>query len=1153
MHHSVLVKALRDLKLQIEESITFVEAQHEDPQDDTLADLVEQCQKSFTAMSIAIHSAPNSASASNGHKITDRKAADSHLHEKTTEQVQDDFDNLDGLEFDDFFDNPEESKMHEVCTDTSLKENELSFKQDNLPDAKPMQGTDLMSKPVVQVDDDYNFSYSDFDDDDLNLADCAGRSSVENIPCFDDDEPDDIHQPTDPVYQEVLKQYFGYSSFRPMQWKIINSVLNDKRDNCVIMATGYGKSLTFQFPSVFTKRVSIIICPLISLMEDQVHGLKASNIEACFLGSAQSDMVKVKMDMFSGKYRLVYVTPEFATTAISDFKKLDLQVGIDLIAIDEAHCVSQWGHDFRESYRRLGILKQEFPKIPILAVTATATFDVQKDICSSLKLVNPNMTCTGFDRPNLFLSVDAKHGDIASDLRSVMQKVGSNKFSFDGPTIIYCPTKKVTEEVTSTLNALGVPCLSYHASLSFSARRKAHHSFLNDDIQVVVATVAFGMGIDKPDIRRVIHYGAPKDIESYYQEIGRAGRDGLPSVCTTLFSRADFNLSRHFISAITSDKFRDHKLKMLHKMEQYLSTTTCRRRILLSYFESKNLEEIGGTQNCCDNCRSRLANLQDGKVTTSFSEKSVDYRKEATDLFKAVEATGNRFGLQVPVQVLIGSERQKVQLFKSNKMFGAGKYKSTRFWTALGRALIYEGYLREKAVQGGFGSTVETTQKAKSWLSRLNSANNECHLYITPTGELLQEEELQIKKSVTVSIKPSQESASGSGMKPSTFATLKSFSAPGAQLLPPVLQPSAPPKDEKTTRLENDLYVKLLKTRNSISQETGFTPHNIASNKVLLDMAKFRPSTRVSLLKLEDFSEVKADRFGDKFLELIKSFCNEHDLKMDDFPDEPHAIGSDDSIGSIKDTLMKISETQRQSYILFAIHNHTLEEVASRRGLKVSTVVTHLCEAMKEGLHVDIRRLGVTEKIENLITKAIWAPPVSGGINSLTKIKDQLPDYVEYNHIKVVIALLVQKHGQERSKNDDVVLCGSASLNQEVVDIDIDGDQKFEFSPAVPSGELRQCLKRHRTQSPSQHSPPPVKSSQSLTTSPESNSCEPILLQKSTSDTKASCLLPSQSQSSQSFSQSSSQASTRKLPSWITESKNKPVFTKKIKSNSLFK
>ncbi|GFR90512.1 Werner syndrome ATP-dependent helicase-like protein [Elysia marginata] len=421
-------------------------------------------------------------------------------------------DDLDTLDFDEFLlDTSVSEEKRRTATKSDLK-NQVSDSPGivDLDDEDEVRIKNEMAKelgremPVNNISE--TFDDFDLDAEDLGMIEEAERSATEEPTQLFEDEPDDIHQPDDPSYQEVLKQYFGYSKFRPFQWKIINSVLNDKRDNCVIMATGYGKSLTFQFPSIYTKRVSVIISPLISLMQDQVHNLKASNIEACFLGSAQDNMGQVKDAMFRGKYRIVYVTPEYASTAIDQFKKLDQNIGIDLIAIDEAHCVSQWGHDFRASYRQLGILKKTFPKVPVLAVTATATVEVRNDICRSLQLINPNMTCTGFDRPNLFLSVSPKSGDIANDLRAEMKRVG-NKFSFDGPTIIYCPTKKATEDVIGALNGLNVACLPYHASLSLSARKKAHHSFLNDQIQVVVATVAFGMGIDKPDVRKVIHYG----------------------------------------------------------------------------------------------------------------------------------------------------------------------------------------------------------------------------------------------------------------------------------------------------------------------------------------------------------------------------------------------------------------------------------------------------------------------------------------------------------------------------------------------------------------------------------------------------------------------------------------------------------------------
>ncbi|RUS74144.1 hypothetical protein EGW08_018099 [Elysia chlorotica] len=1007
---------------------------------------------------------------------------------------------------------------------------------------------------------------SDFDDDDIGMIEEAEKSALEETMPLVEDEPDNIHQPEDPRYQEVLKQYFGYSKFRPFQWKIINSILNDKRDNCVIMATGYGKSLTFQFASVYTKRVSVIISPLISLMQDQVHNLKASNIEACFLGSAQDNMRDVKDAMFQGKYRLVYVTPEYASTALDDFKKLDYKIGLDLIAIDEAHCVSQWGHDFRASYRQLGVLKSTFPKVPVLAVTATATVEVRNDICRSLKLINPNMTCTGFDRPNLFLSVSPKSGDIANDLKMEMKKNG-NKFSFDGPTIIYCPTKKATEEVVGALNGMSIACLPYHASLSLSARKKAHNSFLNDQIQVVVATVAFGMGIDKPDVRKVIHYGAPKDIESYYQEIGRAGRDGMPSECTAIFSKSDFNTSRHFISEIKSEKFREHKLKMLAKMGQYLSTTSCRRRILLSYFESGNLAEIGGTENCCDCCRLNLTKLKHGLPTLGSEDGPLDYTREAVDLFKAIQYTGSRFGLGIPCQVLMGSYSKKIQQFQASKVFGSGKYRSLKFWTALGRSLVYEGYLREKTLQSGYGCTVEMTPKAESWYNKVKQGKSgDCPLLLTPSGDLLHEEQSRKAKAVSVTIKPPQklpqreflsQFAAPSTATSETPTTTTSSAAPQPT-------PKATVVDERTAKLQTELYGKLVKARNDLAQETGFTPHNIASNRVLLDMARFRPSNKSSLLKIEDFSEVKVDRFGDVFAKLIDSFCEQHSLKANDFP----ALNSDvlgDSNDALKADLMKLTETQRQSYIMFALHGKPVEEVASQRGIKTATVVTHLSEALKEGLDVDIRKLGVTLQMEKLITDAVWAPPVHGVISSLTKIKDQLPTYIEYNHIKLVVGYLTAKHGLEVNRNGDLKLTSPPSKSSSETDTPVIEVDVLQDSDMLTKGQDIPQTSRKRSYSlyaSDDTSPPALRKSltdprgkhQSGLTGASPSQAAPASYAPSQSPSQSTSF-PSENiySNSQSQSQSQTQSSARKLPAWMSSKGSKTVFKKKMKSNSLFK
>ncbi|KAK7463978.1 hypothetical protein BaRGS_00038018, partial [Batillaria attramentaria] len=978
------------------------------------------------------------------------------------------------------------------------------------------------------------------------------------------------NQPSDPNYTKVLKKYFGYSKFRPLQWKIINSVLNDKKDNCVVMATGYGKSLCYQFPSVYTQRLTVVISPLISLMEDQVLGLKAANIPACLLGSAQEDNSLTRSNLLRGEYRLLYITPEFASSASSLLSQLHQKIGIDLIAIDEAHCVSQWGHDFRAAYRSLGCLKEEFSTVPVMALTATATVEVRRDICRSLKLHSPIISCTGFDRPNLFLSVSNKT-TAAVDLKGLLHQTRNGLHC---PTIVYCPTKKTTMEVANTLAVLGFSCLPYHAGLSLNTRKQAHKKFVNDQVQIVVATVAFGMGIDKPDVRKVIHYGAPKDIESYYQEVGRAGRDGLPSDCHAFYSDSDFAVSRHFINEIKSEKFREHKTLMMNKMMQYLASASCRRRILLSHFEGQERLDVGGTENCCDNCRkkiesSRRQNYYSNKNwqtadTMVPQDQLVDLSREALDLFSAIKLTEGRFGLMVPIQFLCGAHSQKLQRMHKlvrHQNFGSGKYRPQKFWKALGQCLKFEGYLKEQAVDRGFGATVHLSKKAEQWLKKAESSRS---LKLVPTQDLLSELR-------AAAVKQAIQSGNGPRLRPDNItprkpvpATLTAPSPAASTTSPPT--PAAvtpePEVDPVEAKLQMELYVKLVKQRNDISQETGFTPHNIASNKVLLDLARFRPSNCENLQRIEDLPAAKAERFGQMFVDTIQEFCGQHGLSVDQFP----TLSSFSSSSGMQQQLAQLTGTQQASYLMFTQESKSLEEIASLRGLKTGTIATHLCEALRQGLTVDIRKVGVTPAREELIASTIQSPPINCVIGSLTRIKEQLPVDVEFNHIKVVIASLVGRYGQTTDSAGNLVLNAPVSVPSDdviIVESDVDG----QTTGPTNSANLEGCS-RSQTHSNGQEQATSDKELASFThqTSPpqrcplsKMKSEPPVETNQRTFQFKSSSASPpslSSSQSlpmSQSMSQTADQNLKRKLPDWMATNPSKQTFTKKIKANKLFR
>ncbi len=397
------------------------------------------------------------------------------------------------------------------------------------------------------------------------------------------------------LLRETLERYFGHKAFRPYQEEIISDVL-DGHDVLAIIATGGGKSLCYQLPAVMAGGLTIVISPLISLMKDQVDDLLGRGISAATLNSSmdREEIRSIEQDLLGGKVRVLYVSPERATQEA--FLKFVGDLNVRLIAVDEAHCISMWGHQFRPDYRRLSLLKTRFPAIPLIALTASAIPEVRDDIVNQLQLASPKKYLGSFNRENLQYEVREKTDEPVSQILGYIRKNRGKS------GIVYCLQRKMTEEIAEKLQRSGINALPYHADLPVSVRFKTQEKFIRDQIEVICATVAFGMGIDKPDVRYVIHYDMPKNLEAYYQETGRAGRDGEISDCILYYSPEDATKMKNLLE----HEYHDHKLNSLalqkwRAMVDYSETRLCRRKYLLNYFgERYDIAACGG----CDNCRS---------------------------------------------------------------------------------------------------------------------------------------------------------------------------------------------------------------------------------------------------------------------------------------------------------------------------------------------------------------------------------------------------------------------------------------------------------------------------------------------------------------------------------------------------------------------
>ncbi len=734
---------------------------------------------------------------------------------------------------------------------------------------------------------------------------------------------------------DLLKKHFGYDQFRPLQAEIIASVL-ERRDTLVLMPTGGGKSLCYQLPALRFDGLTLVVSPLVALMKDQVDTLKANGIAAEFINSSLTypELNNVRRRVQRNTVKILYVAPE--RLALPGFLDFLTELTVSLVAVDEAHCISMWGHEFRPDYRNLVTLRHALPGVPCIALTATATEQVRLDIAEQLELTQPQKFVASFNRANLIYSVRPKRNSVDA-LTDLLDEYRGES------CIVYCFSRKSTQDLATALCERGLSALPYHAGLDTTVRSQTQEKFIRDEVPIIVATIAFGMGIDKPDVRLVVHYDLPKSLEGYYQETGRAGRDGLPSECALFYSYGDKVKQDFFIDHIEDPAEQRNARDKLARVIEFCDIQTCRRKYLLAYFgEDWQQDNCGG----CDVCLT--------------PREEFDATVIAQKILSAIVRTGERFGIDHVSRVLRGANTKRIRELRHDRLsvYGIVDDFSDSELKEVAGLLQAEGLLRK-------------------------NSREYAGLSLTSAGRTF----LKNREDLTLTRAKQAEPAPRTASDSSPAQVWRRRDTP-------------PLADEQgDIAVDAALFEKLRELRRKLATERNVPPYVIFGDVTLRQMAAYLPQSREGLSHVSGVGAAKLERWGEAFLEVIRSYADEQGLAERPVPISQRGREQQGSKESRKGSTYTATKQLLEQ-------GRSITEVAAERGLSLRTVVSHIEKLVADGEDVNLGPLlPASDRLE-----AIQHALARSGTTVLAPVKAMLGKDYTYEEIRLVRAFMHQSH-----------------------------------------------------------------------------------------------------------------------------------------------